>query len=567
MKKWMVYAKKADFYETGKKYHIDPVVARIIRNRDITDEEQIRLFLQGDISDLYDPGTMKGVKEAVYILVEKINSRKHIRIISDYDVDGVMSNYVLYKALSGLGAVVDYKIPDRIEDGYGINEKLIRQAEKDGVDTILTCDNGIAAAAQTALAGSLGMTVIITDHHEVPYEEINGKKQYIIPKAHAVIDPRQTDCGYPYKNLCGAAVAWKLMLALYEMTGQDTEKIYDLLQFVAIATVCDVVDLLDENRIIVRYGLKLLHQTSHRGLSALIAVNELSSPELSAYHLGFILGPCINATGRLDSAELSMELLLAEQEDEAYALAQKLKALNDRRKEMTVRYTKEAMEMIEQKPLPVVLVIYLPDCHESIAGIIAGRIREKYYRPTFVVTRGTEGLKGSGRSIEGYHMYEEISKCKHLLSKFGGHPMAAGFSMPEENLEAFQLLLNRNVRLTEDDLTEKIHIDVPVPIDYLSEALIRNMEILEPFGKANPKPLFAEKGLQIRGYRLMGAGGNVCRLTLENQRGAVITAMLFHDIPEGLGQYRNIDCVYYPNLNVYQGYSTLQIIIQDYRLY
>lgn len=567
MKKWMVYTKRADFNKIGEQFHIDPVVARIIRNRDITDENQIHRFLNGTISDLYNPRVMKDVEKAVGILVGKINEKKPIRIISDYDVDGVMANYVLYIALMKLGAVVDYQIPDRIEDGYGINEKLICEAKEAGIDTIITCDNGIAAASQISLGKELGMTMIVTDHHEVPYEEVDNQRRYLIPNADAVIDPKQVDCDYPYKNLCGAAVAWKLMLALYDMTGQETKEIYDLLQFVAIATVCDVVDLLDENRIIAKFGLELLNHTSHHGLSALLAVNGLSRSELSAYHLGFVIGPCINATGRLDSAELSMKMLTAKNFEEAYVLAEQLKALNDTRKEMTFRFVQEAIDIIEQQSLPKVIVVYLPECHESIAGIIAGRIREKYYRPTFVVTRGSEGLKGSGRSIEGYHMYDEISKCKQLLTKFGGHPMAAGFSLTDENLDTFRQSLNDNAALEDDLLIEKIHIDVPVPIDYLTQELVRQMEILEPFGKANPKPLFAEKELKIRGYRIMGANQNVCKLTLQNKNGTVITAMLFRDIPEDLNRYHYIDCVYYPNLNVYQGYTSLQIIIQDYHIY
>lgn len=567
MKKWMVYAKRADFNKIGKQFHIDPVVARIIRNRDITEEKQIQRFLKGSVSDLYNPRLMKDVEKAVSILVKKINEKKSIRIISDYDVDGVMSNYVLYRALMKLEAVVDYKIPDRIEDGYGINEKLIREAKEADIDTIITCDNGIAASSQIALGKELGMTMIVTDHHEVPYEEVNHQRQYLVPKADAVIDPKQADCDYPYKNLCGAAVAWKLMLALYDMTGQDTKEIYEMLQFVAIATVCDVVDLLDENRIIAKYGLELLNHTSHHGLSALLAVNELSHAELSAYHLGFVIGPCINATGRLDSAELSMKMLTTDTYEEAYVLAVQLKALNDTRKEMTARYVQEAIDIVEQQPLPKVIVVYLPECHESIAGIIAGRIREKYYRPTYIVTKASDGLKGSGRSIEGYHMYEEISKCKHLLTKFGGHPMAAGFSLAEENLDAFRQQLNENAALSEELLIEKIHIDVPVPVDYLTENLVHQMEMLEPFGKANPKPLFAEKELKIQGYRIMGANQNVCKFTLQNKNGKVITAMLFRDIPEDLNQYHYIDCVYYPNLNVYQGYTSLQIIIQDYHIY
>lgn len=567
MKKWMVYAKRADFNKIGKQFHIDPVVARIIRNRDITEGKQIQRFLKGSVSDLYNPRLMKDVEKAVSILVKKINEKKSIRIISDYDVDGVMSNYVLYRALMKLEAVVDYKIPDRIEDGYGINEKLIREAKEADIDTIITCDNGIAASSQIALGKELGMTMIVTDHHEVPYEEVNHQRQYLVPKADAVIDPKQADCDYPYKNLCGAAVAWKLMLALYDMTGQDTKEIYEMLQFVAIATVCDVVDLLDENRIIAKYGLELLNHTSHHGLSALLAVNELSHAELSAYHLGFVIGPCINATGRLDSAELSMKMLTTDTYEEAYVLAVQLKALNDTRKEMTARYVQEAIDIVEQQPLPKVIVVYLPECHESIAGIIAGRIREKYYRPTYIVTKASDGLKGSGRSIEGYHMYEEISKCKHLLTKFGGHPMAAGFSLAEENLDAFRQQLNENAALSEELLIEKIHIDVPVPVDYLTENLVHQMEMLEPFGKANPKPLFAEKELKIQGYRIMGANQNVCKFTLQNKNGKVITAMLFRDIPEDLNQYHYIDCVYYPNLNVYQGYTSLQIIIQDYHIY
>lgn len=567
MKKWMLYAKKADFNAISKKFYIDPVVARIIRNRDIIEEEQIRLFLNGNISDLHEPRLMKDVEKAALILDDKINNKKRIRIISDYDVDGVMSGYILYQSLKALGAIVDYKIPDRIEDGYGINEKLIREARNNDIDTIVTCDNGIAARTQIALCKNLGMTIIITDHHDVPFEDINGERHYMMPPADAIIDPKQTDCPYPYKNLCGACVAWKLMIALYEMTKQDTKVLYNLLPFVAIATVCDVVDLLDENRIIVKKGLELLNNTNHFGIKALIDINELSQNNLSTYHLGFVIGPCINATGRLDSSELSMKLLLSDSYEEAYEFARKLKELNEIRKDMTRQYTDKAISLLENKQLPKVIVVYMPDCHESLAGIIAGRIREKFYRPVYVITKSAEGLKGSGRSIEGYHMFEELSKCKNLLIKYGGHPMAAGFSLEEQYLYRLEQRLLDNCPLSDEEFVEKTYIDVPVPLDYLSVDLVKQLEILEPYGKANPKPLFAEKELRIRGLRIMGASHNVCKLTLENKKGAIVTAMLFRDIPDDIHKYQWIDCIYYPNLNIYQGYTNLQIIIQDYRLY
>ena len=568
MKKWMVYAKRADFNRIGQKFQIDPVIARIIRNRDLVDTEQIRRFLHGGKDDLYDPLLLTDAEKAVRILVEKINQEKPIRIISDYDVDGVMAGYILLRALTHLGANVDYKIPDRVEDGYGINVRLLAEAAEDGIDTVLTCDNGIAASGQIAAGKQRGLTIIVTDHHEVPYEETAHGREYSIPGADAVIDPKRPDCAYPDQNLCGASVAWKLMLALYTMTGQDTAVVDELLPFAAIATICDVVDLIDENRIIAKYGLELLAKTTHIGLSALITVNGLPKDSLTAYHIGFILGPCINATGRLTSAELSMKLLQAQTPEEAFVLAEQLKGLNDRRKEMTARSVEEAVRLVNTYPvLPNVLVLYLPDCHESIAGIVAGRIREKYYRPTFVVTKGAEGLKGSGRSIEGYHMYEEISRCKDLLDKYGGHPMAAGFSLPEANLEPLRARLLENETLSADSLVETLHIDVPVPVHYLSERLIRQMELLGPFGKGNPKPLFAEKGLRIRSYRILGQNRNVCRLTLENQAGTVIQAVIFREIPDGLDHSSMIDCVYYPDLHEFQGNVSIQIVIQDYRLY
>ena len=506
MEKWFLTMKKADFNSIARKYHISPITARLIRNRDVIGDEAIDFYLNGTIADLYDGMLMQDMDKAVEILAEKIGEEKQIRIIGDYDIDGVNATYILQEGLSGLGAHVDTDIPDRIKDGYGLNIDLINRALDDGVDTIITCDNGIAAADEIAYGKKNGLTVIVTDHHEVPYVEMNGEKEYLLPMADAVVDPHRADCGYPFKGLCGAAVAYKLIEALYNIMQRDPEDVDYLMENVAIATVGDVMDLTGENRIFVKQGLEMLKRTKNQGLKALIECTGIDVERLSAYHIGFVLGPCINASGRLDTAKRALELLNAKTRREAVMLAEDLKALNDSRKEMTEKGVEEAVQMIESTSLKddKVLVVYLPDCHESIAGIIAGRIKERYYRPTFVLTKAEEGVKGSGRSIESYDMFAQMCRCRALFTKFGGHKLAAGLSLEEGNVERFRETINDLADLTEEDLQMKVSIDMLLPFPYITEQLIGELQLLEPFGKGNTKPLFAERNLRVIGPRIFG---------------------------------------------------------------
>ncbi|MDO4554223.1 MAG: single-stranded-DNA-specific exonuclease RecJ [Lachnospiraceae bacterium] len=587
MQRWVVMNKKADFYKVAKTYGIDPVIARLIRNRNVVQEEDIRKYLSGNLEDLYSPHLMKDLDQAVRILAKKIREKKPIRIISDYDVDGVCSNYILFRGLEKCGAIVDYKIPDRIIDGYGINENLISQALEDGIDTILTCDNGIAAYDQIKFGKEQGLTMIVTDHHDVPFEEIQGEKQYIVPPADAVVNPKQADCSYPFSLLCGAVVALKLIIALYEEFHKPRDQWKEFLEFAAIATVCDVVSLTDENRILVKEGLKKMSHTTHTGLSALLSVTGLEGKKISSYHLGFIIGPCINASGRLRSAGMALELLLCEDNKKALSLAQDLKNLNEERKEMTMKGLEKAIALIEENHWQEdkVLTVYLPDCHESLAGIIAGRIREKYNRPVFVLTDSEEGyLKGSGRSIESYSMFEEMSRVKNLMTKFGGHPMAAGLTLPKENLSLFHEQLNSLSTLTEEDFVEKVTIDVAMPIQYIREDLIEQLSLLEPFGTENKKPLFAQKNLSILGARVLGAKRNVLKLKVSDADGFGMEGIYFGNIQEfneyltshfgeneveymyqGRKNAIRLAVTYYPDVNEFRGQKTLQLIIQDYQ--
>ncbi len=586
MEKWVVSAKKADFKKISSQFGIDQVTARIIRNRDVLGEEAIEQYLHGDRSSLHDPGRMKDMGRAVAILQEKIQKKKKIRIIGDYDIDGIQSVYILYSALRSCGAQVDYAIPDRITDGYGVNERLVRKAAEDGVDAILTCDNGIAAAKELSLAKELGMAVIITDHHEIPYEEgADGEKIFHIPAADAVVNPKQPDCPYPFKELCGAAVAFKLVQALYEKSGLPPEEAWAYLENAAFATVGDVMPLTGENRIIVKEGLKALNQTRNFGIRALAARNQIELGKIKAYHIGFVLGPCLNASGRLDTAKRALDMLLAENEYIAAEYAGDLYDLNVSRKEMTEQGVQKAVELVEQGSLKddKVLVIYLPDCHESLAGIIAGRIRERYHRPVFLLTKSEDGVKGSGRSIESYSMYEEMTKCKELFTKFGGHPMAAGLSLPEQNVEVFRQKLNENTALTEEDLRGKIVIDVPMPLDYISKPLVEELNILEPFGKSNEKPVFADKNLQILSMGIFGKNKNVCRMQVKSQGGTALSAVYFGQVEKFLdflqGKYGQdavgramsgqggemlVSFIYYPEINVFNGKESLQIIVKNY---
>lgn len=586
MEKWVVSAKKADFKKISSQFGIDQVTARIIRNRDVLGEEAIEQYLHGDRNSLHDPGRMKDMGRAVAILQEKIQKKKKIRIIGDYDIDGIQSVYILYSALRSCGAQVDYAIPDRITDGYGVNERLVRKAAEDGVDAILTCDNGIAAAKELSLAKELGMAVIITDHHEIPYEEgAEGEKIFHIPAADAVVNPKQPDCPYPFKELCGAAVAFKLVQALYEKSGLPPEEAWAYLENAAFATVGDVMPLTGENRIIVKEGLKALNQTRNFGIRALAARNQIELGKIKAYHIGFVLGPCLNASGRLDTAKRALDMLLAENEYIAAEYAGDLYDLNVSRKEMTEQGVQKAVELVEQGSLKddKVLVIYLPDCHESLAGIIAGRIRERYHRPVFLLTKSEDGVKGSGRSIESYSMYEEMTKCKELFLKYGGHPMAAGLSLPEENVTIFRQRLNELTTLTDEDLQGKVVIDVPMPLDYISKELIEQLSILEPFGKSNEKPVFADRNLEILSLRILGKNQNVCRIQVKSTGGTILTAIYFGQAEQfleflrqkygdqaveqalaGRGSGMLISLVYYPEINVYNGRESIQVIVKNY---
>lgn len=570
MEKWFLTMKKADFNSIARKYHISPITARLIRNRDVIGDEAIDFYLNGTIADLYDGMLMQDMDKAVEILAEKIGEEKQIRIIGDYDIDGVNATYILQEGLSGLGAHVDTDIPDRIKDGYGLNIDLINRALDDGVDTIITCDNGIAAADEIAYGKKNGLTVIVTDHHEVPYVEMNGEKEYLLPMADAVVDPHRADCGYPFKGLCGAAVAYKLIEALYNIMQRDPEDVDYLMENVAIATVGDVMDLTGENRIFVKQGLEMLKRTKNQGLKALIECTGIDVERLSAYHIGFVLGPCINASGRLDTAKRALELLNAKTRREAVMLAEDLKALNDSRKEMTEKGVEEAVQMIESTSLKddKVLVVYLPDCHESIAGIIAGRIKERYYRPTFVLTKAEEGVKGSGRSIESYDMFAQMCRCRALFTKFGGHKLAAGLSLEEGNVERFRETINDLADLTEEDLQMKVSIDMLLPFPYITEQLIGELQLLEPFGKGNTKPLFAERNLRVISPRIFGKNRNVLKCRLEDASGNQMEAVYFGDVEECLKAMETkhvMSFTYYPSVNEYMGRRTMQLTIVNYQ--
>ena len=570
MQRWFITMKKADFNRIGEKYHISPIVARLIRNRDIIGDDAIDFYLNGTIADLYDGMLMKDMDCAVEILAEKIREEKRIRVIGDYDIDGVNATYILQEGLSVLGADVDTDIPDRIKDGYGLNRMLIDRAIDDGIDTIVTCDNGIAASEEIAYAKDNGLTVVVTDHHEVPYIEMDGEKEYILPKADAVVDPHRPDCGYPFKGLCGAAVAYKLVEALYNVMQRDPEDMDYLMENVAIATVGDVMDLTGENRIFVKQGLEMLKRTQNPGLKALIECTGIDVGRLNAYHIGFVIGPCINASGRLDTAKRALELLNARTRRDAVMLAEDLKALNDSRKEMTERGVAEAVNLIETTSLKDdrVLVVYLPDCHESIAGIIAGRIRERYYRPVFVLTKAEDGVKGSGRSIEAYDMFAQMCRCRALFTKFGGHKLAAGLSLEEGNVQRFRETINTLCDLTEEDLQEKVSIDMQLPFPYITEQLVQELELLEPFGKGNPKPLFAGKDLRVISPRIFGKNRNVLKCRLEDMQGNQMEAVYFGDVEKCLKtmeEKKVMAFTYHPSVNEYMGRRNVQVTIVDYQ--
>lgn len=585
MEKWVIKNRKADFMKIMEAFGVSEVLARCLVNKGIDDLNKIKKFLHPEINGLIDPKKMKDLQKSCDILWEKIKSKKHIRIIGDYDVDGVVATYILYRTLKQVGAKVDYEIPDRIKDGYGININMVEEAYKDQVDTILTCDNGIVAMEQVEKAKEYGMTVIITDHHNL-YETEDGDT--ILPIADAIINPNQRDCGYPFKGLCGAAIAYKLMVALIEDFPFEGKEEYqlELLSYAAIATVCDVMDLVEENRIIVKCGLEVLRETKNLGLQALMEVCKIEPKELATYHLGFIIGPCLNASGRLDTAKIGLNLLLAENKEEALLLATQVRDLNNQRKDMTAENVEKTIELIENSSLKndKVLVVYLEDCHESIAGIIAGRVKDCYHKPTVILTDSENAVKGSARSIESYNMIEELSKCRNLLLKLGGHPMAAGLSLERERVDEFRKQLNENATLTEEDLAPKVTIDILLPFGYISEELVQELKLLEPFGKGNERPLFAEKNVKIKLAYLIGKNGNGIRFRLVNQYGREMEALYFGDIDRFFtymtkqygeeevkkmksGRRPNIEftITYYPRINEYNGFRNLQIMIQNYR--
>ena len=585
MEKWFVINKGADFAGIAKRFGISPVTARLIRNREVMGDEAIARYLKGGIGELYDPHLLLDSDRLTDILVQKISEQKKIRVIGDYDIDGVMSTYILYKGITRCGGSVDFQIPDRMKDGYGINDHLIEQADEAGIDTIITCDNGIAAIGEIAHAKSLGMTVLVTDHHEIPYTEERGERHYKRSEADAIVNPKQMECTYPYKNLCGAAVAWKVIQILYEKCDIAVEESYDFLENVAFATVGDVMDLTDENRILVREGLKRIHTTMNPGMRALILQNKLEPEQISSYHFGFVLGPCINASGRLETAKIALNLFLQEDVKKASEIAAELVDLNAQRKDMTAEGVELAMQQVEEGNTgEKVLVVYLPDVHESLAGIIAGRIREACHKPTFVLTKSEDGVKGSGRSIEAYSMYEELCKCQELFTKFGGHPMAAGLSLPEANVEIFREKINACCGLTEEDFIPKIKIDIPMPVDYPDISLVNELSLLEPFGKANVKPQFADKNLGIDRAVVVGKNQNVLKLTLKTERGKSISAVYFGDVEEFREYYGRkygenevqqaflgrtnairMSVIYYPGINRYQGNESIQIVIKNYQ--
>lgn len=582
----MVINKGADFKGIGNKFHIDPVTARIIRNREVIGDEEIHSFLAGTLQELPDVHLMQDLDLLVELLDQKINEKAKIRIIGDYDIDGVMSSYILYRALTRCGAQVDVAIPNRITDGYGLNRNLITEALEGGVDTILTCDNGITAIEEIAYAKEAGMTVLVTDHHEIPFKDVDGERIYMRSEADAIVNPHQKTCAFPYKNLCGAGVAWAVIVALYEKNNIEQKEAEELLEFVAFATVGDIMSLTGLNRILVREGLKRIHHTTNIGMRALISRCGLLPEQIDTYHFGFVLGPCINAAGRLDTARRALRLFISESPEEAAEVADELVILNEERKEMTRQGVEEAKQLVEEGGYEndPVLILYLPNVHESIAGIIAGRIREYYYRPTFILTKGEDGVKGSGRSTEEYSMYEQMCKCSDLLTKFGGHPMAAGLSLPEENVEAFRKQMNENCPFRAEEMVQTIHIDVPMPVDYVTNALVEEFSILAPFGKDNPKPVFADRNLNISRMWIVGKNQNVLRMTLISKQGRPLSAIYFGDIEamqtylmeqygtqevdkafHGRENNMQISIVYSPKLNTYKDSETLQFEIQYYR--
>ena len=584
--KWLLRNRKVDLKAMSEKYKISQLLCKLMVNRDIIDENIINSYINPVYKYLHSPKTMKDVVIAVDIIKRKIQENKKIRIIGDYDVDGIISVFILYTALKKCGANVDYEIPDRIKDGYGINENIVKVAYDEGVDTIITCDNGISAIDQIQYAKDLGLTVIVTDHHDVPFIEEDGVRTFLSSQADAIINPKQIECEYKFKSICGAGVAFKLMEALYEEIGMDKEECYKLIEFIAIATVCDVVDLIDENRIFVKNGLEMLNNSKNIGINALKKACGLEDKEITAYHLGFVIGPCLNASGRLDSAKKGLELLLMEDDEEAKNLAQEIVDLNDARKNMTKEGVDRAINIIDSTDInnDKILVVYIPDIHESLAGIVAGRVKEKYNKPTIILTKSEEGVKGSARSIEEYNMFERLLACKELLDKFGGHPMAAGLSLQEDKVDELRIALNNKCELTDEDLTRKIMIDSSLPLEYLNLHLIEELNVLEPFGKGNAKPVFGVRDAKITRAMLLGKDKNVLKLKLLTNNNITIDAMIFNDLEnfeskiiekygnEELDNLYNksnnnipMDFTFYPSINEWNGNKSIQIVVNGIR--
>lgn len=584
--KWLLRNRKVDLKAMSDKYKISQLLCKLMVNRDITDDNIINSYINPVYENLHSPKTMKDIALAVDIIKRKIQENKKIRIIGDYDVDGIISVFILYTALKECGANVDYEIPDRIKDGYGINENIVKTAYDEDVDTIITCDNGISAIDQIQYAKNLGLTVIVTDHHDVPFVEENGVRTFISSQADAIINPKQIECEYEFKSICGAGVAFKLMEVLYEELGMNKEECYKLIEFVAIATVCDVVDLIDENRIFVKNGLNMLNNTTNIGIKALKKASGLEDKEITAYHLGFVIGPCLNASGRLDSAKKGLELLLMENYEEAENLAQEIVDLNDARKDMTKEGVDRAINIIDSTEInnDKILVVYIPDIHESLAGIVAGRVKEKYNKPTIILTKSEEGVKGSARSIEEYNMFEGLLACKELLDKFGGHPMAAGLSLQEDKVDELRKELNNKCKLTDEDLTRKIMIDASLPLEYLNINLIKELDVLEPFGKGNAKPVFGVRDVKVTKAMLLGKDKNILKLRLLTNNNLTIDAMIFNDLEnfenkviekygnEGLDNLYNkfnnnisMDFTFYPSINEWNGNKSIQIIVNGIR--
>ena len=584
MGNWLVYGKKCDFKGIGEKLGVDQVIVRILRNRDMTEEQEMRSFLFPSEECVHDYSLLSDLEKAVDIIVDKIDRNEHIRIIGDYDVDGIMSTYILKKGLALCGAKVDYAIPHRIKDGYGISVGLIDEAFETGIDTIITCDNGIAASEAFEHAADLGMTCIVTDHHDIPYEEYEGERRERLPRVDAVVDPKRAGDIYPYKNICGAMVAAKVVECLFDACGVETKYLEEFKELAGFATVCDVMELKDENRYFVKYTLESLHNSHNVGMRALVRACELDSRPINSHSIGFVLGPCINATGRLESADLSMELLMCETAEKAIGIAYELKELNETRKKLTEDGFERAIYLIENEysKEDKVIVAFLPELHESLAGIVAGRIKERYYRPTFVVTKGKDGLKGSARSIEGYQIYDAMTEVKDVFEKYGGHAMAAGFTLKEGKLDEFRQRINEKCNLSGEDLIQKTIIDVPMPLEYVTDELLLQLSLLEPFGNGNEKPVFAQKNVTFLSGKTMGKTGEMARFSVMTENGFRAEMVLFRRLDSfikcleekyGLGtadrlfegkENFKMDIIYYPSSNEFRGRKSIQYVINDF---